>query len=60
MSTAFQLLAFIGTFALALGLLGRFMAASEREKLKLRTAHDSRRLTRQPWDVDRANRRGNR
>jgi hypothetical protein len=60
MSMALELLIFIGLFALAIGLLGRFIGASDRHKLQLRAAHQSRQLARQPWDVDKNNRRGNR
>jgi hypothetical protein len=60
MSMALDLLIFIGLFALAIGLVGCFIGATNNEKQKLRAAHESRRFARQPWDADRAGGRGNR
>jgi hypothetical protein len=60
MSTALELLMFIGIFALSIGLFGCFIGSSENEKRRQRAAHESRRYARQPWDADRAGGRGNR
>lgn len=60
MNLAFELLVLIGIFALAVGLLGNFIGKSDREKLKLRAEHESRRVARQPWDAQSPDGRGNR
>lgn len=60
MTMALELLVFAGVFALAVGLLGSFMGASEKRNIELRAAHESRRYARQPWDADRSDGRRNR
>lgn len=60
MTIAFELMIFIAVFAVAVGLFGSFMSSSDNEKRKLLASHESRRLAQQPWDTDKANRRGNR
>jgi len=60
MTIAFELMIFAAVFAVAIALFGSFMSSSDNQKRKLLASHESRRLAQQPWDTDKANRRGNR
>ena len=50
---AFELLVFIGIFALALGVIGTFMGSEDNEKRRMRAEHEARRFGKQPWDTHR-------
>lgn len=50
---AFELLVFIGIFALALGVIGTFMGWEDNEKRKMRADHEARRYAKQPWERHR-------
>jgi len=50
---AFELLVFIGIFALALGVIGTFMGWEDNEKRKMRAEHEARRYAKNPWDSRR-------
>ena len=60
MTIALQLLIFSGILALGVGLFFSAVGATDKHKRKLLAWQDSRRLARQPWDMDKDNRRGNR
>lgn len=55
---AFELLVFIGIFALALGVIGTFLGSEDNEKRRMRAEHEARRYARQPWDAHREDRGG--
>lgn len=58
MSMAFELMVFIGIFALALGVIGTFLGSEDNEKRRMRAEHEARRFARQPWDSHREDRNG--
>ena len=60
MMLALQLTIFIGILALVAGLFFSAVGATDRRKRKLLAWQESRRVARQPWDMDPDNRRGNR
>lgn len=60
MTLAFELLIFAAVFAVAIALFSHLMTSSDKEKRKRLAVHESRRFAQQPWDTDKANRRGNR
>lgn len=60
MMLALQLTIFFGVLALVLALFFSAVGATDKRKRKLLAWQDSRRVARQPWDMDRNNRRGNR
>jgi hypothetical protein len=60
MMLALQLTIFFGALALLIGLFFSAVGATDRRKRKLLAWQESRRVARQPWDMDRDNRRGNR
>ncbi len=55
---AFELLVFIGIFALALGVIGTFMGSEDNAKRRMRAEHEARRYAKQPWDTHREDRDG--
>ena len=55
---AFELLVFIGIFALALGVIGTFMGSEDNAKRQMRADHEARRYAKQPWDTHREDRDG--
>ncbi len=58
MTFSLQLFIFIGILALAIGLIGSFMASSGKYKRKLVAARADREHSRQPWGEDGQNERG--
>ena len=60
MTIAFELLIFAAIFWVAIALFNTLMTSSDNEQRKRLAVHQSRRFAQQPWDVDKANRRGNR
>ena len=55
---AFELLVFIGIFALALGVIGTFLGWEDNEKRRMRAEHEARRFGPQPWDIHKEDRGG--
>ncbi len=55
---AFELLVFIGIFALTLGVIGTFLGSDDNEKRRMRAEHEARRYAKQPWDPRREDRGG--
>ncbi len=60
MTIAFELLIFAAVFAVAIALFSKLATSRGKETRKRLATLQSRRFAQQPWDVDKANRRGNR
>jgi hypothetical protein len=60
MVLALQLTIFAGILALGVGLFFNAIGLANNRKRKLHAWQESTRLARQPWDMDRDNRSGNR
>jgi hypothetical protein len=58
MTLSLQTFIFLGILALAIGLIGSFMASSGRHKRKLVASREDRNFARQPWGGDGQNDRG--